>query len=179
MFLGFFSAAVSLGALSARADSWSQFTSEETQPLTCRLGTFVTGLRCTGRYCDNVALRCSDQRLPIEIHDRFWSENISEESGRNKVGHRIESEEFGFVIGVISGIACSGSYCDNVSVEFTVLHNAEFKNCFWTSWVSEESGGTWELDPGRYPAAVYPAAVQCRGSYCDDKRFELCQISRR
>jgi hypothetical protein len=49
-FWAFFSA-VSLGALSAHADGWTSFTSEETQPLTCSLGSFVTGLRCTGRYC--------------------------------------------------------------------------------------------------------------------------------
>ena len=33
--------------------------SEETPPAVCRSGSFVSAIRCTGRYCDNVQITCT------------------------------------------------------------------------------------------------------------------------
>jgi hypothetical protein len=33
--------------------------SEETPPATCARGSFISGIRCTGRYCDNIQISCA------------------------------------------------------------------------------------------------------------------------
>ena len=40
-------------------------------------------------------------------------------------------------------------------------------NCFWSDWVSEEA-------PSSVTYWTFIAGVQCRGPYCDDKRFFYC-----
>ena len=53
--------------------------SEETPPAVCWAGWFVSGIRCSGRYCDNVSLLCPLVNLRT-IH--CWQTRaVSEEHG--------------------------------------------------------------------------------------------------
>src|SRR5690606_32440259 len=63
---------------SLQADDWTPATSEEdgaASPAQCASG-LVSGLRCTGRYCDNMALKCSSGQA---LGERSWSPYFSEE----------------------------------------------------------------------------------------------------
>lgn len=69
----------------------------------------VTGIGCTGRYCDNISIECRQPEI-YDTHYRkvvpsncAWSQWISEEQG---------AVDFGWNR-YITGVECSGSYCDN------------------------------------------------------------------
>lgn len=111
---------------------WSEWTSEETDGTSTHTsagwyaydadnyhvcdwsGTpgFVTGIRCAGDYCDDVSIQCSQMstrwgRLTYRVGatNCGWSSYDSEEQGSIDFG----ADRF------IAGVACSGSYCDNLA----------------------------------------------------------------
>ena len=57
------------------------FISEEVRfaPATCDVGDVVAGFRCSGGYCDNVALRCRNTNF--RLVNRSWTPFRSEEGG--------------------------------------------------------------------------------------------------
>ena len=71
----------------------------------------VGGIRCKGRYCDNISLECiqpyknkAGQWYPVtKVNNCQWSGWYSEEQG---------SVDFGYQR-YITGVECNGSYCDN------------------------------------------------------------------
>jgi hypothetical protein len=78
----------------------------------------------------------------------------------------------------MGGIACSGRYCDNISLECDApRHTSDwslgnFSNCAWTTtWFSEEQG-TCQLS-----GSTFFVGVRCNSSYCDNKEFFYCTIS--
>ena len=72
--------------------------------------------------------------------------------------------------GVVTGLECSGKYCDNLRLECTTLAGATPHACSWSAEVSDEQGAT------TFPAGTYVAGVRCSGSYCDNKSFYLCSL---
>ena len=48
-----------LSPLPGFADFWTGYTSEEYPPVRCHQGGIMSGVACDGRYCDNMALLCS------------------------------------------------------------------------------------------------------------------------
>jgi hypothetical protein len=73
-------------------------------------GGIVQGIRCSGRYCDNISLECSvpvrwvnGVRDPATMTNCSWSGWYSEEQGSKDFG----SNRY------ITGVKCSGRYCDN------------------------------------------------------------------
>lgn len=73
-------------------------------------GGIVNGIRCKGRYCDNIAIECgrpvkykNGLVYPATMHNCSWSGWYSEEQG---------SHDFGWNR-YITGVECSGRYCDN------------------------------------------------------------------
>jgi hypothetical protein len=53
--------------------------SDETPPEVCSSGWFVTGIRCTGSYCDNIEITCT--HLPAAATDGYrWTPWVSEET---------------------------------------------------------------------------------------------------
>lgn len=153
-----------LGATTTRdahaEDFWTGFGSEENPPRTCPAGFLVGGVRCTGRYCDNVSLLC--RRANRSITTGWWTRYFSEE------GNHTETCGSGFM----TGIACNGSYCDNISLNCSTVNGATPRDCFWlNSRLSEEGGGTLAL-----PSDLFIAGVSCYGSYCDNKDFLVCRL---
>ncbi len=146
----------------ASADSFTPSTSEEYPPLTVNNKNAVTGLRCTGSYCDNVALKYHSFINRVTTGNS-WTSYFSEEgtSWRYCSNNKL-----------VTGIACKGKYCDDISLQCTGFTGLVTSACQWSGWVSEEFGGTLNL-----PAGKYVAGVQCSGSYCDNKRVYYCSIN--
>jgi hypothetical protein len=154
---------------------WRGYTSEETEPSVCAFGDLVSGFGCRGSYCDNVRPECERRRL--EISSRFWATQISEERTDLCQAQSGETTRcFNYMqkcstTGFMSGVSCSGHYCDNLSLECVFLEDFTRTGCYWSSWISEENGGTILL-----PVGYYAAGMECSGHYCDNKRFYACRL---
>lgn len=111
---------------------WSEWTSEETDGTTTHSSSgwyasdadnyhvcdwsgtpgFVTAIRCSGSYCDDISIQCSQMsvhwvglNLAVGATNCAWSAYYSEEQGSIDFG----TNRF------IAGVMCSGSNCDNKS----------------------------------------------------------------
>jgi hypothetical protein len=82
--------------------------SEETPPAVCWAGWFVSGIRCTGRYCDNIEITCTKIPGGTVGADHRWTPWVSEK--------RTSTAWCGPGPNLIAGFACSGRYCDNISL---------------------------------------------------------------
>ena len=69
----------------------------------------------------------------------------------------------------MTGIACSGSYCDNVAIQCTNIQYTTKGACQWTPFFSEETGYQY------LPAGYYAAGLRCNGGYCDNMSVLACQ----
>ena len=162
---------------------WTGYVSEE-QPdgVTCGdAGLAIRAAACRGSYCDDVALYCgaphsrntSDPDIPTRLG--YWTSYISEESP-NQIICPIGRDG---VPSVIDGIRTSGSYSDDISIHCSQLAPAHYfvpGRCEWTPWFSEETGTQWfpPLVP-RMPWTKVAVGVRCRGSYCDDMSYQVCE----
>src|SRR5215208_1656389 len=54
--------------------------SEETPPATCDPGSFVSGIGCSGAYCDNIQISCK-RFSDAALGTAYWMEWVSEEQG--------------------------------------------------------------------------------------------------
>lgn len=153
-------------ASTARADSgWTLYFSEENAGKSCPAGERVEATHCSGSYCDNKALYCGT--APAAYSSFRWTSSFSEET----VGGR-ECIMYDGTRGVVTGMDCSGSYCDNSYLRCGHLPAGQsLSGCYWGPWVSEENGGynTFYNRSAR--------AAQCSGSYCDNMRFLICTQS--
>jgi hypothetical protein len=144
----------------AIADSWtSSFSEEGSHQATCSSTSAVSGIQCTGRYCDNISLRCGGFLGQV---DGTWATGyFSEENG----GYQPCGGK-----GYVVGMSCNGSYCDNIKLYCKSFRNKTPKSCGWTNWISEENGGRLVFSSGKYAVAV-----KCSGRYCDNKKFYICK----
>jgi hypothetical protein len=97
----------SLPAVSANPGTgyWSDFFSEENDGQhICAEGRYVQAIRCSGRYCDNLSLRC-ESKGAVNGSCR-WTGFFSEE---DPIGECDASE-------VVAGVKCSGRFCDSLSL---------------------------------------------------------------
>ena len=143
--------------------------SEETPPAVCRSGSFVSAIRCSGRYCDNVQITCTQLPGATVGADHRWTPWVSEES--------TSPAWCGPGPNLIAGMACGGRYCDRISLYCVPLVNLRTIHCKNMRAVSEESGGSLLFAEG-YPAGAKVVATQlsCSGGYCDNLSFYGCQI---
>ncbi|MDJ0763466.1 MAG: hypothetical protein QNJ97_10795 [Myxococcota bacterium] len=142
--------------------AWTGWTSEEFPPLECTSRRFVRGFECNYRYCDNVRMDC--YYTGVSYGDSSWSSYFSEEGSGGADERHCAWGDF------MTGIACSGRYCDNISIECTEAIGKGFANCNWSGWYSEEQG------PFQTPSGYYIKGIECDGSYCDNKRFRYCRM---
>src|SRR5690349_22584127 len=82
---------------------------------------------------------------------------------------------------LIAGLACQGSYCDNLSLYCVEVTNMNFGSCHNTRYVSEEQGGSLSFLEGIDVAGqmLFAKGMRCSGRYCDNKAFNVCEVSRR
>jgi hypothetical protein len=141
--------------------SWTGYTSEEYPPLSCPYGEAVQGADCKGSYCDNISLYCNSTGRGTGWST--WTPYFSEEgSGTANEGHCVGGDMW------MTGVACKGRYCDNLSLMCSQLVNSSTGECGWTEWYSEEQGAF-----GGYPG-YFVKGIECSGRYCDNKRYYYC-----
>ncbi len=145
---------------------WASYFSEESPSQhVCPGG--IEGVQCHHDYCDNIRLKCKSGTI-VQREVEFSPHWISEEQPNST----FECPSYSVAV----GIRCKGAYCDNLSVRCDPV-NLELLNCQWSNWISEESGN------GRYNKAEWPdqflVGLECKGSYCDDKRFKYCEATQR
>ncbi|PJZ70427.1 hypothetical protein CH373_04960 [Leptospira perolatii] len=139
---------------------WLQWTTDGSPAIQTGSAFLTHGLRCDGRYCDNVNLLGTESGY--NHTNSYWTDYFSEEGSNERI-----CANNGFV----TGIQCSGSYCDSISLRCSELNNSGVRNnCYWTAPLSEESGGKFVA-----PESMYLAGVRCSGRYCDNKQMYLCQ----
>lgn len=141
---------------------WTEFTSEEDPPIICDGSSMVGGFGCRRGYCGDARLYCS-----TTIHTgygTYWTSYFSEETGVDSNFRRCH-EDYWMV-----GLACSGPYCDELSIACRYFPSASPHGCRWTGWISEEGGGSLYFGAG-----YYARGVRCSGRYCDNKRFYVCR----
>ena len=139
---------------------WLNWTTDGSASIECRNPYAAAGVKCTGRYCDNVNLLCRNSGF--DQTGGWWTDYFSEEGNNQRI-----CDNNGFV----TGIRCTGSYCDNMSLRCSQVNNGGARNyCYWTSSISEESGGTFTA-----PGSQYVAGVRCTGRYCDNMDFYICR----
>lgn len=142
------------------ATHWTESTSDEDgkdSKAICE-NSVATGLKCKGRYCDNVSLGCSEG---LATQTNQWSPSFSEE---DKDGYVCPNGEF------VQGLRCEGKFCDNVAVQCARTPELETKSCEWRAGISEENGGTLEFGQG-----VYLKGLKCQGKYCDRLEPYVCK----
>ncbi len=171
---------------------WTALVSDETPPATCMMHPAVTAL-CSGRYCDNIELECTDaQPLAFDGNQRSWSPFATSTTPSAKCDGN----------SYVTGIACKGDYCGAISIECTrAFANA---TACTGAILSEECGGV-PYTVGSYYAMIknlscgssctmhdiqahnlcgglhqfkkngmYIHGIGCRGSHCDDVILDYC-----
>jgi len=154
--------------VSAECMSTRRF-SEESSPVFCPNSFAVKSIACYGSFCDDKQLTCCRY---APGYDRSatngWSSWFSDE-GRED-GTNQQYTQSGFV----SGMACSGKYCDNLRLNY--LRSANFSNtgaCEWTSSFSEEQRSM------SCPGDAFVSGLRCQGRYCDNLQLYCCQLRAR
>jgi hypothetical protein len=143
--------------------------SEETSPAACDPGSFITSIRCAGRYCDDITVICSPMQGTV-LGKGKWNAWVSEEGSASDCPPNY----------FIAGLACKGSYCDNISTYCVELRNAgPARNCWQTAEVSEEGSGEVSFFTDVAGQRVFARSVKCFGRYCDRMSFSVCEVSLR
>ena len=138
---------------------WTSWTSEEYAPITCDNGSLISQLHFSGSYSDMVRAYCKP--TGASVASVAWQPYFSEEGSGTQL---CPGGSW------VSGVACNGSYCDNISLQCTYLAGSTASECDWSPWVSEESGGILE-----FPAHFYAQGAECYGRFCDYMRFRICR----
>jgi hypothetical protein len=144
----------------AVVNGWTAWVSEENPPVTCSQTSLVTQAACSGGYCDNTRFFCSPQ-TGLTRGTSYWTPYFSEEGGGSRTC--TGANEW------VTGMACRGSSCDNVSLQCTAMTGSNAGNCFWSGLYSEEQGTAF------FPAGYFLRGAKCNGSRCDNKQYFLCQ----
>jgi hypothetical protein len=82
-------------------------------------GGVMSGVKCFGSYCDSMSIECDVPHRPngtvVTPTGCFWSGTFSDENGTIDM-----QAQYGTANLFISGVWCSGRYCDNLS--YLVCH---------------------------------------------------------
>ncbi len=88
-----------------------------------------------------------------------WQQHISEEGGATTVCKQ----------GLMNGLHCKGSYCDDVSIR-CASHPNLGRTTNWTPFHSEENEAL--MCPENY----FISKLKCQGSYCDDVSAQCTEV---
>ncbi len=177
----------------ARAAYWTPWVSDENGgPATycTSWNEAARGVGCSGSYCDNMRLYCDTLPSGITLDPSYdtWTSYFSEEwNGITKTV--FDSDDWfpyfqsNFQVclpygraGIMSGIRCSGSYCDNISLECDRPEHtsdgstAIFSSCSWSAQYSDENGSI-DFGPNHWVAGA-----ECFNSYCDRLSYYVCSF---
>ena len=105
------------------------FSEENPGGRVCPHNMILSHIKCTGRYCDGMALSCSPLKTnSVYTIDETSSETrsfFSEEQNGLSSPYRCSEGYF------VNGINCSGSYCDNIQLKCkrVVPNKSSHKSC--------------------------------------------------
>ncbi|MCH9682492.1 MAG: hypothetical protein K0V04_13735 [Deltaproteobacteria bacterium] len=189
-----FAAVTGVATVTSAAFTWSPYFSEESQPpqeFCTSVGQAVDGVRCQGSYCDDIGIRCNDLPFGMTAEGHNWEALITDDPdaaiplGTIGTHSYIVSDEYGHVCGlgsgILTGLHCSGSYCDDVTLQCatpTMDYQGakvpgELVNCFWSNYYSEED--PWFAYGAT--ANLWISGIECYGSYCDSKKYRVCELA--
>ena len=136
---------------------WTPWTSEESPPATCADDTVLSGLFCSGSFCDSNRGVCRNTSRELQNH--YWTEYKSEETPYNlcSAGY------------YVTGFDCRGSFCDDKSLECTRLEGAGHGSCRYVGPFSEEGSAGVQCPAGQLVAGTF-----CSGAYCDNQYLYCC-----
>lgn len=137
------------------------YTTDGRAPAQCPAGMFASGFDCNGRYCDDINLTCRTIANGTVGPRGSFGTVFSEENA--------PYDRYSCPSGrAVTGINCTGSYCDNLSLECTSVG---------TTSASYWSGSTWseEHQPYSVPTDTYLCGLECDGRYCDNLRPRYCR----
>ncbi|WP_434391227.1 RICIN domain-containing protein [Melittangium boletus] len=141
---------------------WMPWTTDGAPAITSGPAFLTHGLRCGGRYCDDVSLLNVESGFTHT--NSWWTDGFSEEGNNERV-----CANNGFV----TGLSCASDYCDTIALRCSQLNNGGVRaSCYWSEAVSDESGGTFVA-----PESMFLAGIRCSGRYCDNKQLYLCQAN--
>ena len=150
-----------LAAKSAKQPEWTAWFSDEGWGSASCNG-LISGMECSGRYCDSVRLGCDYSLGSDHVSSRWkgWFSDTSESL--------CDKGQF------VTAVQCKGRYCDDLrlscsSVPSTLVQS----NCRWLGWFSDGSGKQVFLEGTRL------TGLACTGRYCDDLRPYVCNVHQR
>jgi len=155
--------------------------SDETSFAVCPDHYLLSGVKCEGRYCDDITPICCrylseryqpsnsiddapSPPLPPGSDNQYWTAPYSEE------GTGLSPSKPG-LDGLVSGLRCSGDYCDDLQLRRASPGAKRGGTCVWLDPTSEEDAGAQCSE--RY----YVNDIKCAGSYCDELSLQCCSIS--
>lgn len=129
--------------------------------------TPITGIKCSGRYCDRKKLVALNEGVGKGIIEKngYWTEWFSEE-GRN-----FAVCDWGYIV---SQVRCKGRYCDQIRLKCVNLKkefNAVGGSQSVMRPVSEEQGGR------NCALGKYVNGMTCMGRYCDDIELHCVSVT--
>ncbi len=199
----------SFGSFATGMPYWTGITTTGQPPVSCTGNSAVNGLGCFGSNCASITLQCATPPVGASINtaNKATSGWFSEEgSTTTQTQHMTYSDGTSYNIsdnqnqafcgsaGVMTGVECSGSLCDNVRITCSKLSSGHLTytaptaspgQCMWTPYYSEEEG------PRAFPSAftvngqfcgggyceLFVNGVECKDGYCDNMRFYLCPVT--
>ncbi|WP_127556915.1 hypothetical protein [Nioella ostreopsis] len=156
--------------LPATAFAQSFTLSEEDPPAACPTGTAVAGFQCSGDFCDNITITCRAIAGRAGVTD--WTEWV-EADGQDTAwcsnpGLGITSGDGPIGDFVMTGLACRGDNCDDISLQCTRFPVQIDRATCITTRHSDENRGVG-LPPGHVIAGI-----RCSGRHCDNKDITYC-----
>ncbi len=143
-------------------NGWTGLTSEEYAPIACGASNLVSSMKCTGSYCDNVAIYC--RSATATFGDAYWTPYFTDGSANN------QTCSSGYWM---TGLVCRGSNCDDISIECTRVTNRTVGTCRWADRTfSEEFPNQYDL-----PSGWFARGLACTGSKCDNLRVYECSMN--
>jgi hypothetical protein len=140
--------------------------SEEQGIAQCGSGYLLSGIECSGSYCDNKRLRCCPYLggQPDSTATRYGLPWISEETGGGRTNFVVTGD-------FLDGLACRGRYCDDI-FPYAVRSQRIRNNgaCSWSGQFSEEPPSGVSC-----PSGSYVSGIQCIGRYCDKLSLQCCR----
>jgi hypothetical protein len=141
---------------------WTAWTTDGAAPVETAGAVLARGLRCSGRYCDDVGLLGTDSGYRQTAS--WWTDWFSEEGQNYRV-----CDGNGFV----TGIRCSGDYCDSVALRCSQLDNGGVRTgCYWSASISEEDAGRFVAPAPMYVAVAHVDTAALAARFAPRLRFD-------
>jgi hypothetical protein len=131
----------------------------------------VSGVKCSGSYCDNVTLSCcrymtdKDERgesvgggAPDE---KDWTVGFSEHGHLNPASRRS--------FGLLTGLQCEGQYCSSMKMLVHSPYAQATEPCVWLDPVSEQN-----KEGANCASGYFVSDMKCSGSYCSNISLQCC-----